>query len=314
MPPFPALRERWIGSGGFALLRDFVSLLAIAGWVILGASRHVACAEGAIQTIVDDVHGASGEGPRSEPPRDDHPSGNRHSANSCASEPDDSGWWLQPAVNLSFYTVTSPIWLPIAVLEEDVEKPAYFPRFPYGGVGGHFAEGLSDAPGKPWSARLNVEYLEPFTDVNGVGGRFLLSTTSRLGFDTSLEHFEERRPSANLDRLWLGDANLVFRFAQADWAEFRAGIGLNWLDHPVGSSGHSDFGVNFTYGADFYPRKPWVFSVDLDGGTLGHAGLFRLNMTGGVMLRGLEVYTGYEYLDIGRTQLNMLLGGLRLSF
>jgi hypothetical protein len=129
-----------------------------------------------------------------------------------------------------------------------------------------------------------------------------------------MEHFEEHGAPGGPDRLTVGDCNLVFRFAQAERAEFRAGVGFNWLVHPDEGMGPSDFGFNFTYGADFFPRKPWVLSADLDAGNLGHAGLFRFRATGGVMLRSVEIYTGYEYLDIGRTQFNMLLAGVRAWF
>ena len=52
----------------------------------------------------------------------------------------------------------------------------------------------------------------------------------------------------------------------------------------------------------------------IDAGTLGHAGLLRLRATAGVLFRGVEAYTGYEYLDIGRANPNGLVAGLRLWF
>ncbi len=212
----------------------------------------------------------------------------------------------------AFYAATSPFWLPVAALEDNGE-PVHFPRFPYDRVEGHLVQDAATAA-RPWSGRFSVEYLEPFTEVNGVGGRLLLSTTSRFGLDAQASHFEERRPHGDFDTLWIGDGNLVFRFAQAEWAEFRAGLGFNWLDHPNDARRDAEFGFNFTYGADFFPRRPWVLSADLDAGMLGRSGLVRFRTTGGIMLRGLECYTGYEYLDIGRTHFNLLLAGVRLWF
>jgi hypothetical protein len=64
----------------------------------------------------------------------------------------------------------------------------------------------------------------------------------------------------------------------------------------------------------FFPRKPWVVSAAIDWGTLGHAGLFRFQTTAGLIFDRFESYIGYEYLDIGATQANFLLGGLRVWF
>ena len=52
----------------------------------------------------------------------------------------------------------------------------------------------------------------------------------------------------------------------------------------------------------------------LDAGTLGHAGLFRFRTTAGVVYRSVELYTGYEYTDIGSVHWNGLIGGMRLWF
>ena len=70
----------------------------------------------------------------------------------------------------------------------------------------------------------------------------------------------------------------------------------------------------FTYGADLFVRRPWVVSATIDWGTLGEAELFRFRTTGGVVVHGVEVYTGYEYLDIDSTQMNGVMGGVRIWF
>ena len=63
----------------------------------------------------------------------------------------------------------------------------------------------------------------------------------------------------------------MFRFAQSPRSQWRAGIGFNWLDDPI----DTNFGFNFTYGFDLFPRRPWVLSTELDWGTLGEAELLR---------------------------------------
>ena len=44
------------------------------------------------------------------------------------------------------------------------------------------------------------------------------------------------------------------------------------------------------------------------------AGLFRARATVGVLYRGLELFTGYDYLNIGGVDLQGPLAGLRLWF
>jgi hypothetical protein len=90
----------------------------------------------------------------------------------------------------------------------------------------------------------------------------------------------------------------------------RMGVGMNWLNDPT----QTDLGVNFTYGGDFFPRKPWVISGEIDAGTLGNAGLFRFRTSLGLIFRRFETYVGYEYSDIGRTQDNFFISGVRVWF
>jgi hypothetical protein len=215
------------------------------------------------------------------------------------------------------------------LLENDVISYDYFPRFPYDRVRGYMmsspcecleqdpacevdplrSEGWPTRP-RTWAARLHVEYADEFNDVERVGGHLLLETRSRFGLDTETSYLEEKLPGGAQDELWLGDCNVVFRFAQGERAQFRTGLGFNYLDDPL----DTNFGFNFTYGADFFPRKPWVVSATIDWGTLGEAELFRARTTGGVVVYGVEVYTGYEYLDIDATQMNGVLGGVRIWF
>ena len=136
-----------------------------------------------------------------------------------------------------------------------------------------------------------------------------MDTSSRAGLNASVSQLEERLPTGR-DQLWLGDVNAVLRFAQSEWAEFRTGFGVNWM----ADSREANFGFNFNYGADIFPYKPWVISSTIDAGTLGFAALFRFRSTVGVVVRNVEVYTGYEYLDIERTHTNSLVAGLRFWF
>jgi len=238
--------------------------------------------------------------------------------------------------SLAFYTVTSPWWAPPAALEDSYDVELFFPRFPYDDAPGCMAVCILPAvvpedpmnsdpynpqmgpvdfslppPGmKRWSARLRGEFATDNNHLERIGGHLLLSTSSRWGLDTEMSFLEERLSGRARDQLWLGDCNLVFRFAQDEHMQWRTGIGFNWLDDPVAT----DFGFNFTYGFDWFPARPWVVSSTIDWGTLGRAEQFRFRTTAGVLLWGLESYVGYEYYDLDRTQMNMLIGGVRVWF
>jgi len=262
--------------------------------------------EGALQTIREDVRTGPPPGPaRPDAPPEDHEGRSYEEPSRDNRDSDDSGLFL-----LAGAAVTAPIWVPHQLLSDSFAVPGYFSRFPYDDSPGYMTTAGSPETSRRWAARLDAEYVETFDDLDNIGGHLLVSTTSRFGLDTSLNRLQERLPGDQRDELWIGDCNLVWRFAQSERAEFRTGIGVNWLD----DAARTDLGFNFTYGLDLYPHEPWVFSTVIDWGTLGHAGLFRIRTTVGAMVRNVEVYTGYEYSDIGRTQWNGLIGGLRIWF
>jgi hypothetical protein len=167
-----------------------------------------------------------------------------------------------------------------------------------------------DPSARRWAGQFSADYAGNFDHLSGIGGQLILESTSRWGIDSQFQFLSERRFRSDDDHLNLGDCNLVYRFAQSPRAQMRMGLGANWLNDTT----RTDLGFNFTYGGDFFPRKPWVLSTAIDWGTLGHAGLFRFQTTAGVILNRFETYVGYEYLDIGTTQGNFLIGGLRVWF
>lgn len=286
--------------------------------------------EGLLDTIRNDVRGltlgGSSSSDSSSDSDDDHHRHRRHYDDRYDDDDRFYGYIIFESGKLAFYALTSPFWGPHAALDE---VDVYFPRYPYDHVPGYMmgdpclpydedpacaADPLRTDrwPARPrtWAARLRMEYADEFNDTERVSGHLLLTTKSRLGLDTETSYYQEQLPGGRQDELWLGDCNVVFRFAQNEHAQFRTGLGFNWLDDPV----QTDFGFNFTYGADLFPRRPWVLSSTIDWGTLGEAELFRFRATAGVIVYGVEVYTGYEYLDIDTTQMNGIMGGVRIWF
>ncbi len=284
-------------------------------------------AQGNMQAIRDDVR----PGPSSDSDDDDHH--HRHKSHDCD---DDGIVFGEIFAKIWAYLITSPFWGPHGALDDSFSREGYFARFPYDGVPGHlliqgrwtslqpenFANGSSDPVYEPmisvyaaerarvWSCRLRAEYTNDLDDVSRLGAHMLLTSTARFGIDTGFDYFQEELPGGSHDHLTIGDFNVVFRFAQSEHVEFRSGLGFNWMTDDF----DSDYGFNFTYGADFFPCKPWVISATMDWGTLGRTGLFHFRTTAGVVFHGLEAYTGYEYHAIGSTRINGLVGGVRVWF
>lgn len=287
--------------------------------------------EGMLQTIREDVRGSTPPSPAPPPPPDcsadntpdescdyfgwtDYPYGdcgqNGTRGEVSAEGTNDGSVYLGCLMGVGAIA-TSPIWVPHALLGDDFRDPGvFFHNFPYDGAPCYASAIDGKSRTRPFAVRLGIDYLDTFDRLDSISGRLLVETTSRFGLDASWNHFEETLRDGGRDQLELGDFNLVYRFAQSDWAEFRAGLGMNWL----GDASDANVGFNFTYGADFYPRKPWVLSSTIDCGTLGETQLFRFRTTAGVVFHGVESYAGYEYTDIGRTHWNGLVAGLQFWF
>jgi hypothetical protein len=308
-------------------------------------------AEGDLDAIRSDVRTPPAEpaappAPPSTPP--ERPGPKSEGSNPFDGYEDEKGNLMFAGLVVGAIAVTTPYWLPRALLDDE-DSEAFFARFPYDNAPGFLisddwcsgftaekvlAETLAEKPAgtdpgdptKPpqgslvslgidpsarrWGGQFRADYADEFDNLTAVGGRLVLESTSRWGVDTSAHYLREQLSGGGYDHLTLGDCNLVYRFAQGKRGEMRMGLGANWMN----DASRTDLGFNFTYGGDFFPRKPWVLSSEIDWGTLGRAGLFRFRTTGGVIWNRFESYIGYEYLDIGATQSNFLIGGVRVWF
>ena len=148
---------------------------------------------------------------------------------------------------------------------------------------------------KFWSLRTRGEYADNFDGLQHFGGQVLWESAIRLGVDSTFDYRREASGQTLHDSLWMGDANVVFRFAQSEQLTMRTGLGMNWL----ADSNDSDFGFNFTYSGDWFPVQPWIFSSELDWGRLGNAGLIHVRTTAGVNYHHCEIYGGYDFTRIG---------------
>jgi hypothetical protein len=255
--------------------------------------------QGALQKIREEAKGSSDS--KSSSDDDDSGSG-------CGGD-DGCGELLMVAL-------LAPFGLPHLALGDDFDSYGYFPPYPYAeGARGYMQIGPDGSETQPdftrvWSGRVAVEESNDFDRINRVAGRLLLETTSRFGFQTNWTYLHESLPCGRSDESALGDFNLTFRFAQNEFAQMRAGVGARVMTDRWATN----WGFNFTYGADVFPIRPGVLSATIDAGTLGSAGLFRAQGSIGLLYRRYEIYGGYDYMRIGSTNLQGPTVGLRLWF
>ena len=213
---------------------------------------------------------------------------------------------------LLFYGVTAPFWGPPVWLADDYQAAAYLSCYPYQHDVSGFVLLNRDLPRSEdlflWSLRVRGEYGDSFDGLTRFGGRALWESRHRFGIDTSVDYRRESLASGQQDELWTGDFNLVFRFAQSEQLVMHTGLGANYLT----GDGSTDLGFNFTYCADWFPWQPWIVSVETDWGWLGSAGAFHGRATLGANLQNIEVYTGYDYFDVGSAQIGGLVAGIQL--
>ncbi len=212
--------------------------------------------------------------------------------------------------------ITSPFWGPALAIGDDYSQPGYFAHYPHQYDCGYMlidpleAIGM-EGPCQPhaWAARARGEFGTGLGDIDWIGGRVQVDTRWRLGLETDARYVRENA-AAGRDDLWLGDANVLFRFAQSECWQFRTGLGCNFLSDRVGS----DFGFNFTYLADWQPVRPLTFAAELDLGTLGNATVVHVRTTAGVAIGVSEVFVGYDLYDVGSTQIQGLVAGVQFWY
>ncbi len=259
-----------------------------------------------------------------EPPRAEHPadppaekkkqSDNDPWDSQCDDDDDDDDSALaELAVGATLLVVSAPYWVPNTALEHKDAGPLLFAPAPYESSKGwmkypNYSETPSDV--YAWGSQIRAEYLDDFDSLTGVRARVLTEHTNRWGFDSETNYWRQSLARGVHDELWTGDANIVYRFAQNERMQMRSGIGLAWL----ADNQQADLGFNFTYGGDIYPLDPLVISAELDAGWIGHAWMIHLRSTVGVVYKQAEVYTGYDYLEIGNAQLDGLVAGVKFYY
>lgn len=207
---------------------------------------------------------------------------------------------------------TTPFWVPLVLTGDRYSETGAFVAYPYkdGAIGNMLTASPLSTEGVPWCFQAKTNYAENFSGMRRIDAGFQLEGANRLGIDSELNYWREAVTPEWTHSLWTGNANLLFRFAQCEWLQTRAGIGCNWLE----DDGYNDYGFNFTYTADVFIRDPVIISGELDWGTLGDETLFHPRITLGIHCRRAELFIGCDYFDIGPTQATSMIAGARLWF
>jgi hypothetical protein len=167
---------------------------------------------------------------------------------------------------------------------------------------------ISDVLETPGYSRFDVTYGDNSGDVDWIGGHLLLGRG--IGIDTEWDHFEESLSSGRQDQLWIGDFNVILGGPINDRLNVYIGGGISWLDDEIAT----DAGANFTIGGDYFLHENVVWTGAVDVGKIGGASYFHGATTVGLKFECLEIYTGYDYYDIGDTQIDGIMAGLRFWF
>ncbi|HUG89645.1 MAG TPA: hypothetical protein VML55_02350 [Planctomycetaceae bacterium] len=158
--------------------------------------------------------------------------------------------------------------------------------------------------------RLRGEYADDFDTHSRIGGSAHLRTSRVLGFDLEWNRRERERPFGRDERLWTGDANVVFQLVNVKMISMRAGGGVAWSS----DDDRARTGVNLTYGADFFVSRPWLMTLEVDFGRISGESLTHARGTIGYVMGQFEVYTGWDWFELGDRSSDGLIGGVTLWF
>jgi hypothetical protein len=246
----------------------------------------------------------------------DSPSGSGSKSSSSSSDDDDD----QISFEFCKALFCAPFTIPHACLHDDFEVPATFLAYPYShawsgvmqpGMDKKQIDGVTPATWERlWTLRTTIEDGNDFNGLNRLSVLYLADTVTRFGIGGRFDFFDERQSSGGYDHLTLADTNLLFRFAQSEKTQFRAGIGARFMH----DRDRTDAGINLVYGFEYFPKDPYTIRAQVEGGNLNHAGVFRVNAAVGVAWNRLEAQLGYDYLQIGSAKLQGPFVGLRFWF
>jgi hypothetical protein len=269
-------------------------------------------AQGVLDDIRHDVHPSTPAPAASKAP----------STSGCADDADDGGIFAGLFGELFGQALLFSFEAGADALARAQPYPMLYLDYPYqGSYPGFMVRDLagSQSLADQWQGRVAQRMLfgrvtidegfDFFNNVNRASGSLLLDSTTRWGAQTHWSVLSERGTTGT-DALTIGNMNLTYRYFESRRIMMRAGFGANtFVDR------HSnDWGFNFHLDSDWFLKRPFIATSTFDVGTLGSATLIHLRGTFGVVRQRYEFFGGYDWLQVGSTDIHGPLVGLRIWF
>lgn len=188
-------------------------------------------------------------------------------------------------------------------------------RRPYehGFDGYHVTAAENPGTAKNWAINLAVEGAYVFDGV-WRGAVHARAGTRYLEIDSRTSFFVEAPGGVPTDAMYLGDAGIWLVAARLrHWTIRLGGGGRYMVDGRAPGQGHREYALGWNVGAglDFFPVRPIVVSGRVDAGRLWQATVVQARGTVGAMVGPLEVYAGWDHLQLGTVRLGGPLLGVR---
>lgn len=243
----------------------------------------------------------------------------------------------------------APWTVPYELLREEPSPHFAYARYPYQGGPGYLRAWVpGEAPQPPdfevyprspshptsppsgtrtWALTTALEAGSNFSGVRQAGATARLFTPLPLELEARFYYFVEQSTVTDAEQNvkpesdWasLSNLNLSFRFAATRSVQFRTGIGYqHWFEDQESQSEEALTvaerhrpGFQFHYGFDAYPGRPVTLSGEARVGNLGAALVLEARGTLGAALGPVELFGGYQALNIGGIGLGGPLVGVR---
>ncbi len=160
-----------------------------------------------------------------------------------------------------------------------------------------------------WAFRGRAIYGGGIDNLTTAGLSMLAQKPGGIGLDASVKTWRESS-HAFREHLWLGDANLLYEFANHRDIRGRLGLGMNWINDSWGG----DVGFNMTAEVEMRLTDRWLFLGQADIGTLGSSDFLHTELSLARRFNGTELVVGFDYYDIGGVDLQGVFGGLQFRF
>lgn len=161
------------------------------------------------------------------------------------------------------------------------------------------------------AGRFRSDYAYDSDGLKRLGGNLMLSSALPVAIDSEFFYREIPAATGDINELWNGDLNVIYKINAHPRYKLRTGAGVNWRTDD-GST--IEVGFNTTYALEFMIRGPWMASASVDWGKLEDDSLFRWRATAGLLMGSWEVFAGYEDYKAGDDRFNGFLAGAGFWF